>query len=246
MQNITKQLEKLGLSQKEAGIYLALLRIGSATISDIAREAEIKRTTAYQHLDALEKTGLVYKSAKGKRTMFLPEPPDKIAKLMKARQTILENLLPELTTIYQNSTVRPDVFFYNGINGIRTLYDEMTSTPKTLWSAFSADHYLSVFTIEDGDRYLNNVKINGGQLRDMVQDTPRGRKYAHKNFTKEFGETRILPNEIELTAEIMVTGDKTAIVSLVNYVGVIIVNNEIAKTQKNFLEFLWKHSKTLR
>ena len=56
---VTKTLEKLGLEQKEAKIYLALLRLGQATATRISEETRIERTLCYSILSKLLDKALV-------------------------------------------------------------------------------------------------------------------------------------------------------------------------------------------
>lgn len=56
-----EQLEKLGFSPKEADVYLALLELGTAVVSDVAKKANINRSTTYILLDALPVFQLVAK-----------------------------------------------------------------------------------------------------------------------------------------------------------------------------------------
>ena len=56
---LEKELEKIGLTEKEAAVYLALLKLGPTTALKIARETGIKRPTVYTTLDALKGRGLV-------------------------------------------------------------------------------------------------------------------------------------------------------------------------------------------
>ena len=58
---ITEDLKTLGLNQKEASIFLASLELGPATISDIARRSNIKRTTVYNLIEPLLQKNLVSK-----------------------------------------------------------------------------------------------------------------------------------------------------------------------------------------
>ncbi|MDP2917995.1 MAG: helix-turn-helix domain-containing protein, partial [bacterium] len=54
-----KQLTNLGLSDKEAACYLALLELGPSTVSEIAGLAKINRTTGYDILESLANYGLI-------------------------------------------------------------------------------------------------------------------------------------------------------------------------------------------
>ena len=59
-----EKLEKLGFSPKEADVYISLLELGSAVVSDVAKKAGINRSTAYVLLESLEKKGFVSVSEK--------------------------------------------------------------------------------------------------------------------------------------------------------------------------------------
>ena len=54
-----EKLQKFGLSEKEAKIYLALLELGTATVSDIAEKAEINRSNTYVLLNSIAERDLV-------------------------------------------------------------------------------------------------------------------------------------------------------------------------------------------
>ena len=52
-------LQKIGLSDKDAEVYLACLELGTQPASVIARKAGLKRPTTYLILEGLLKRGLV-------------------------------------------------------------------------------------------------------------------------------------------------------------------------------------------
>ena len=53
------QLKKLGLTEKEAKLYINALELGSFSVMGIAHKSGIKRPTCYLILDELVKKGLV-------------------------------------------------------------------------------------------------------------------------------------------------------------------------------------------
>ncbi len=71
-------LEKLGLSSYEARAYIALVVIKKGSADNIARTAEIPRTSAYKVLESLKHRGFVT-STKGRPVMYMAEPPEKIS-----------------------------------------------------------------------------------------------------------------------------------------------------------------------
>ncbi len=69
---ISETLRKLGLSQYEIKVFLALLFLGVGSAEVIAKNAGIPRTSAYKVLEALEEKGFVI-SSKGRPKMYKPE-----------------------------------------------------------------------------------------------------------------------------------------------------------------------------
>ena len=62
-------LEILGLSDKEARVYLALLELGTASAQTVSTKSYIKKPTTYLALEELRKKGLLTKLPKAKRVL---------------------------------------------------------------------------------------------------------------------------------------------------------------------------------
>lgn len=83
------ELKKIGLSENEAEVYIALLELGSATAQEIAAKSGIKRTTIYVQIEALMKMGLVTsfekEMSKGKapKTYFRAEDPEHLKNIVE-------------------------------------------------------------------------------------------------------------------------------------------------------------------
>ena len=56
---LTKKLEEIGLNEKEAKVYIAVLELGEGSASEIAKKSEVNRATTYFTLENLMKIGLV-------------------------------------------------------------------------------------------------------------------------------------------------------------------------------------------
>lgn len=237
---IIKQLEEYGLDEKEAKIYMAVLEFGPVSISDIAKKSSIKRPTVYHYIEGLTVKGLVHKAIRGKRILYLAEDPKRLISGLEKKKKKIEEILPNLKHIYGLSSHKPQVRFYEGIEGMRAVYREMTSTSHTIYGVFSADKYFAVFNDKDNEEFFNNIRKNAGQIKDLIEDSPVGRKHAKSIFYKGIGSPKILPKDFNLAVDLMVAGDKVAMISLVNLVGVIIENPEIADLQRNFVKFMRK------
>ena len=55
---VMQTLEKLGFDEKEAEVYLALLKIGETTATKVSQETKIERTLVYYIMEKLIGKGL--------------------------------------------------------------------------------------------------------------------------------------------------------------------------------------------
>lgn len=81
---IITALREFGLSEKEAKIYIALSRLETAVVSDVAKKSGINRSTAYVLLEALRMRGLVTVSEKNNIQYFRTVSTSKFSDLAKA------------------------------------------------------------------------------------------------------------------------------------------------------------------
>ncbi len=128
-------LENLGLSQREISTYLALLKLGSASIRDIAAQTGINRGTTYETLKDLAGKGVVSYFPKGKRRIFSAEPPEKLLELAEEKRQSLDATIEEMKIrlIPQLNHLKPDfsagnVRFYEGDSGIEFVLKDILNT----------------------------------------------------------------------------------------------------------------------
>ncbi len=243
LEKITNTLIMLGLTKHEAKIYLAVLKYGQANVTDIARESNINRTALYLYIDNLLQQDLLQKTFRGKRIYYIPKNPKKLLNLLEERKEKTKAILPDLINLYNTTSNKPVIKFYEGKAGMRSIYREMTKTPQKLWSIFSADRYYATFSQKDGEEFLENIYTNGGELRDLVENTKEGKKYVKENTATKVGNSKLLPKDFKFDVDLMISGNKISMISLTNLVGVVIENKEMANLQRNFLKFIWKNTK---
>lgn len=240
MKDLEKTIEEIGLNEYEAKIYVTLLKQGQGVISDISKNSGIKRATIYQYIDGLITQDIIRKTVKGKRVIYYPSDPKKLISMIEIKQKKIKQVFPELEKLYLHSSSKPIVRFYEGKEGMRSVYREMTKTSKTLWGIFSVDRYFKVFTEKDGAEFSENIYQSGGQLKDLVQNTPLGKEYIKQKWGGATSISKLLPKDFEFTVDLLISGDNVAMISFDNLVAVIIENRGIAEIQVNLLKFIWK------
>ncbi len=104
MQKIINALIALGLTDKEAKIYLALYKIGKGTSYEIAKEAGIKRPTVYVLMEELRKKGLALIVPHEKNQVFIAKDPHEfIGEYQEELNRNARDLLASLPTMSRPS-----------------------------------------------------------------------------------------------------------------------------------------------
>src|SRR5437868_13388020 len=116
-----KELQDMGLSEKEAKVYLAALELGPTTAEKLAIQAKVNRSTTYVQLESLMEKGLMSTYEEGKKTFFAPESPELLRRLLTlkkdevvARERDLTRFLPDLLRQFEGAGEKPVVRLFPG------------------------------------------------------------------------------------------------------------------------------------
>jgi len=241
------QLQQLGLTKKEASLYLSLMELGAPSpVSTIAKKAEINRTTAYDILDILEHKGMVISKLRAKIRYYEALPPAKLAAYLQQQserfakmKTAAEALLPELTTHYRGGTGKPRVYFYEGEEGLIRVYEEtLTSSGEIL--AYASDQANQDAVPWYFPQYYRRRAAKKIPIRALFPDTPKDCE-RHKLDALELRQSRLLPKEVlDFTPEINFFDNKIMIADWKEKLGIIIESEEISKVFKQTFELAWE------
>ena len=120
----SESLEALGLTGSEIKAYVALLKGGTMTASDVSREARIPYSKVYDALESLHGKGWV-EVQKSRPIVYTAKPPDTALEELKSRQETerkeREQLaMEELMGIYvsRGEQEKPDIWIMRGTNEI--------------------------------------------------------------------------------------------------------------------------------
>lgn len=240
-----QELTKIGLSEKEAAVYLALLELGSDTVQNIGKKANVNRATTYVILDSLSKKGVVSTVEKAKKTYFIAESPETLLHLiniqaaeLKERDRELKELLPQLKGIYNLAEDKPVVRFFEGKDGLLVMSDELLRTQeKEIVMVYSQDALEGVFSPEEMQKSRIDRRQKMVNIRAIY--TWQGGVKPEKT---ENGERRRVPSDrFPITCDIAIFGNKVRIASLgKKLVGVIIEDKDIADTLRSIFQLGWE------
>ncbi|MCX6716668.1 MAG: helix-turn-helix domain-containing protein [Candidatus Taylorbacteria bacterium] len=120
--NMIESVKNLGLKDKEAKIYIALLQLGQATAYVIADRANIKKPTTYVILEELIEKGFVTKVPRTRKKLYSAKSPNEIFNSAEEKLNITKKILPELMAMAMansNSNNKSRTIFYEGLAGIK-------------------------------------------------------------------------------------------------------------------------------
>ncbi len=241
----------VGLKEKEADVYLAILALGQGTASKIARRAHIVRTTVYDILSSLFDKGLVTLTGKEPKQEYVAESPDNLKIYIESQlgkmQTDLEDakniLIPQLKSIH-NVGNRPKVMFYEGEEGMRRVYED------TLTSSEPIRAYADIGNMYRGlpgyfPEYFKRRAEKNIKIRAVIPNSTEGRERKSKDG-EELRESALVPEKMfHFSPEINIYDNKVMIASWREKLGIIIESAEIAEAMKTIFELSWKEAKRL-
>lgn len=241
---IEKLLTDIGLENKEIEVYLALLQLGSARVTEITQQAGIGRTSGYDILQDLVDKGLVMITGKKPRQEYAAEDPMKLVqylgKVINEKESLLDRtkaLVGELQMI-QNKENRPQVTFYEGKEGLRNVYED------TLTSSEEIRGFANVDQMHKGlpgyfPEYYKRRAAAGINIRGILSANKEG--YERGKRDKEEKRTTVFvdPEKYYFIPEIDVYDNKVMIASWQEELGVIIESEEIADAMKKVYDLAW-------
>lgn len=243
--NKLDSLTQLGLDQREITIYQALLKLGPASIRDVAAESAINRGSTYETLKRLAAKGVVSYFPKGRRRVFQAEDPERLLVLGESRQQALSQAMEQLRTevipaLKQTQTeFSPgNVRFYEGDDGVelalRDILDTAAASTQRSYAVISTktlrEHLYRPFPNFTRQRVGRGIKVRviavgeGGDEAELAE-----RKWLAAPEAADASYIAIYP-------------PKVAMITLAsqNYPVVVIIDSPaIASTQQLLFDTLW-------
>jgi len=241
--HINQLLQKLGFSENETKIYLASLELGVSSAQDIAEKAKLKRTTAYSVLTYLINRGVVGKTKVKGKTRFLAEPPERLLLLIKEIEGGIKDALPELEAIYNKSEAKPKITFYEGVEGIKNVFeDTIREKPKEILMWLS-DDYFKQLPGYSAEYIKRRTALNMHAKRICTVNSIWHRK-NQKRDVEELSETIAVPKEMfDTNIEVNVYNNKLAFMDFGENLGIIIESKAIADAMRQAYALSWKGAK---
>ena len=230
-------LQEFGLTENEANVYLTLLRLGSATASEIAQKTNIHRINIYDILERLQERGLVSYVMVGKRKNYEATEPKRILEIEEDKIKNIKEILPELNSHRILAKSPQEATIYKDKKGIKNVLVEITKTKHPVYLFASGWGFHEMFP-EYENIWYSHLKLNKVKIKALISS-----KFK-KTKIQEPLNYRFLPSQFVFPSTTVVFGNKVfLIIWSAQPIGILIRGKEIAESYKQFFNILWKTAK---
>jgi sugar-specific transcriptional regulator TrmB len=245
------QLEQLGLDDKEAKTYIAILELGEAVVSDISKKSGLKRPTTYNILENLQEKKFITENKKTNKATYKATNPKQIKssldiKLLEIKESVsnTNEILPMLEKLYKQAPHKPLVKVYTGSQASITAYEEVLKYENQENLSFINYERLIDNVGDYLDIYRRRKKRKNIRSRVIASNTAMGIKL--KESTQDSEETSIRnidESTYPIKCEILIIADKVIFTNFSHEQKTLIIQSEhISNTFKELFEICWEKS----
>ena len=241
---LEKYLQEIGLSEKEAQVYLALLTVDKDSIPEIAKKTGINRTTVYPVLETLENKGLVSETQDGKKVLYVAAPPERLETYVERQKVMLEehaerlkDIIPQIKSVQREGGEKPVIKYFSGRDGAIAAFEEFYSFFKSDiqeengYFIYNRDLLNETFTEAERERFLK-ARL-GKKVKPFTVYSNIAGDYL---FKTEGVRTRVDHSKYTLDCDISIIRDRVVITTLGEHVSsFLIISKDVAETLKSLV-----------
>jgi HTH-type transcriptional regulator, sugar sensing transcriptional regulator len=238
-EKLSPLLQEVGFTEKEALVYLSLMELGSGTVTDIAKRAKLKRSIIYILLEGLIKRGYVSEIPDTKINRYVAAEPTKILSDLKNKTTNFKSLLPSLLAVYNKTTWKPKINYFEGKEGVRNIYRYIENVKEAYFITSTervAEHLPE--EVEDWvtGKLAKTVPLIG---KHLLSNTKIDRDFAKRlKDTKQ--QIKFLPKNLTLDMDVSIYENKVALTSLGDHLFIVVIESkELYNSMKTIFDLLW-------
>ena len=242
--SVAKRLQELGLSEKEALVYLALLPRRDIGSSKLISATGLHGQFVYAALGRLEELGLAKHTIQNGRKKFSPNAPLRLLSLIEEKRIAAQSVAKELQSRFSGEHEQDFEVFQGDSAFIASEMAVLAKVPEgTRIDVIGGakDKYWTIFTSEGyAEEYEQLRKKRNIKIRYIGSDVPvqdlkkmKGERWGWEHRTFDGLSTGLVDTDIwHDSVHFNVFGNPT--------LSFVITGKEIADGYREFFETLWK------
>ncbi len=243
---ILTTLISVGLTEKEARVYVALLSLGRGTAAVIAEKAGIKRSIGYFTLDSLVERGYAQELTNEKVKRYAAVEPARLLKSVQANTENLRMMLPLLRGLFQTPGSEATIEIHEGKEAILPVYRMMESGHESFYMT-NWEKLYELFP-EEAQRWgvsAANPK-NPNVTKNLIVDSPAGRDIMKKMKGNKKQMFRALPQGIDYEMNFGISDTILAITNFDPLFVVVVRSGQVVSAAKLLFELAWKSAAPMK
>jgi sugar-specific transcriptional regulator TrmB len=235
MEELNEKLGEIGLSNKEAEVYIALLKNSPISGGNLAKLLNMDRTHTYNLLSNLINKGLATHILKNNRKLFRSTSPKNLLNQVQKKESIIKSILPELLNFEQIKKEPSVVRVLEGKDGLRAVIRMLFDSKEKdicVYGGTGKSYDVLKYEMPHIAKERGIKHIRG---RIITADKLGGQPFTKlKNFNIKYIE-EATPSSTMIFGDIVsiqVFDEKTSVI--------LIESKSVADSYKKYFEFLWK------
>lgn len=239
---LVKRLEHVGLTEKEARVYMALLPHRDIGSSKLIRMTGLHGQFVYDALGKLEDRGLAKHVIQNGRKKFSANAPSRILSLVEEKRFAAQTVIQQLQSRFAGAHEQNVEVFQGGgafVAHQMDLYENQPENSTIDVIASSSERYEQIFR-EEGqwDEFLKLLSRKNIKVRYIGEESQRGNLESRKKT--DIWDYRILPGHATGLTNTDIWHDNVTL----NIYGdpvlcITITGKEITEGHRQFFETLW-------
>lgn len=247
-----KKLEEIGLSEKEAKVYLAALEIGPSSAQNLAAKSGVSRPNTYIAIESLTQRGLMSSFQKGKRKLFCSENARCLEGVVQSdlsriilRKNLANELIPILEDHFQQREQRV-VRLIEGLDGLRLAYTDLlhcVGKKEVINNFVSLDTVRAVTPKMELFSLWEELEKKEVKIRTIYTKTGNEEIFGLGN--KNWKCKRLSEKQYQFNGEFTVYRDKVLLINVSQgWSGILIEDKDIAGMLNALFQLAWIASVT--
>ena len=242
---ISLQLEQIGLNKSEVKVYLTLLRIGASSTGPIITQSKTANSKIYEVLDKLIEKGLVSHFVKENTRYFKAASPKMLLEFLDQRKNEIDSekekinkIIPNLMS-YSGKDEENEATIFSGHRGVKTAFMDLVDE-------LDAGEEVHIMGVYDFGKVFMRQSIFFQKLRSkkkinakfLINDDARSVAEEFKRYKPV--EIRFLPKGMFTPAIFLIYSDKV-VVNIAKEMTFFVLKSKSAKDAfEAYFQLLWK------
>ena len=236
-------LEEFGLTKTEEKVYLALLKLGESSASEIIKKTQLHRTTVYDVLERLIEKGFISSIIKNKIRYYSPASPTKLLDIAteeihiaEEKQKSATRIIKEIELIKKKSHTKSIAQIFVGDKGQRTVMSDLIETGED-FLIFGSEGTVKETLPTYVDQWANARRKKNIKAKIIATQ-------GTKPPIWKLNEVRFVPKEYQSPAITMIYGDKVAIfMDEEPFLIIVIESKKLSQSYRNYFKLVWSIAK---